>query len=142
LRVLSCCHSRRTKQDQKHQEPSEKASEEVKDASTRQHGKEKKFSFDSKNGERLVQRSMDWVNASVIIHGIESPRFSGKKPRHEIHSADGHSDSKQNPRQHPFRIALSERKHETAPYNADEAETSGDWTRERSLESIYGVLPR
>src|SRR5882724_221328 len=83
-------------EQQKHQQPSEKASEEIERAGADAHGEEEKPPFGAQDGEGARERAMYEVDASGV-HGCSpaDKQLAGEKPRKEIDSRDGHAHAEQ-----------------------------------------------
>src|SRR5882724_4333798 len=96
LRIGFSGPTRQEIKQQKHQQPSEKASEEVERAGADAHGEEEELPFGAQDGEGARERAMYEVDASGV-HGCSpaNKQLAGKKPRKEIDSRDGHAHAEQ-----------------------------------------------
>jgi hypothetical protein len=104
-------------QQEKHQQPSEQAIEQIEGGGTEAHGEKEELSFGPEDCEGPRKRTMHSVDASwfrhLFLHWDHEESIAGKKPRKEIHRGDGHSHAEENAGEHTLRSAFPKSEGET-----------------------------
>ena len=70
-----------------------------------------------------------------------SVRTLRKKPRHEVHSADGHADAEDDAGERFLRVALTESEHQPADHDGDQTQTFSNRSGEGGLQDLNSLFP-
>src|ERR1700733_5447146 len=114
-------------QQQKHQQPSEQAIEQIEGRGTEAHREKEELSFGPEDREGPGKRTMYSVDASwfrhLLLHWDRQESIAGKKPREEIHRGDGHSHAEENAGEHALRSTFPKSEREPGYDDRNERET-------------------
>jgi hypothetical protein len=124
-------------QQQKHQQPSEQAIEQIEGRGTEAHGEKEELSFGPEDREGPGKRTMHSIDASwfrhLLLHWDREESIAGKKPREEIHRGDGHSHAEEHAREHTLRSAFPKGESEASHNDGNEREAASDGAGESCL---------
>jgi hypothetical protein len=122
LRIRLCGPAGHEIEQQKHQQPSEQAVEQVESGRAQAHREEKELPFGPKNRKGPGKRAMHSIDSSGFRHNL--PRnaresVAGKQPSEKIDGGDGHADAEQNACKYAFRATFTESERKASHNNGN-----------------------
>src|SRR5260370_28414463 len=76
----------------------------------------------------------------LLLWDVRDP-VAGKKPRQEIHCADGHTDAEEHTSKHTLPAAFTEGEGDAGHDNGNERKAASDGAGESLLQHANGVFP-